>query len=276
MLERLKYKNHLNEVIDFGKDGIFVNTNDLHDYEWTVTKKSDRIAAFSKGITTKKLPVVIICDTEENGIEARNRLMEAVEKDVLAFSPGQIILGDYLFKCYVTKSEKKNYLATKRLMEVTLTLTSDFPYWIKEKTFSFKKYSTGESGDGTGIDYPYAHPFDYTKNITSTEIANNHFVASNFKMIIYGACDIPTVIINGHIYKVDCTINEGEYLTIDSTAKKIFKTGLTGEITNLFSRRNRESYIFEKIPVGTNNVAWSGDFGFDIILMEERSEPKWT
>jgi phage-related protein len=275
MLERLKYKNHLNEAIDFGKDGIFVNINDLHDYEWTITKKSDKIAAFSRGVTTKKLPIVIICDTEENGTAARNKLMEVVEKDVLAFSPGQIILGDYHFKCYVTKSEKKNYLATKRLMEVTLTLTSDFPYWIKEKTFSFGA-SAATAPLGNGLDYPHGYPFDYTKNATSTEIINNHFVAANFKMIIYGAVDIPTVVINDHIYKVNCTINEGEYLTIDSAAKKIFKTGMTGEITNLFSRRNRESYVFEKIPVGVNAVSWSGEFGFDIILMEERSEPKWT
>ena len=31
MLEQLKYKNHLNEVFEFGKDGIFVDTNDVWD-----------------------------------------------------------------------------------------------------------------------------------------------------------------------------------------------------------------------------------------------------
>ena len=33
MLEQLKYKNHQNEVFEFGKDGIFVEANELHDYE---------------------------------------------------------------------------------------------------------------------------------------------------------------------------------------------------------------------------------------------------
>lgn len=275
MLERLKYKNHLNEVIDFGKDGIFVNTNDLHDYEWTVTKKNNKIAAFSKGVSNRKLPITIICDTEGKGIAARNKLMEMVEKDVLAFSPGQIILGDYLFKCYVTKSEKKNYLATKRLMEVTLTLTSDFPFWIKEKTFSFGVSSnpgiiTGEE------DYPFDYPFDYLESSSSSPINNSNFVASNFRLLIYGACTSPAIIIGNHTYKVNCTVNAGEYLTIDSTTKQIFITGIDGTITNVFNLRDRDSYIFEKIPVGASTVAWGGGYGFDLILLEERSEPKWT
>ena len=67
----------------------------------------------------------------------RNKLMEVVEKDVLAMKHGKIIIGDYYFKCFVTKSQKKNYLTTKRWMELTLTLTTDFPYWVKESTTSF-------------------------------------------------------------------------------------------------------------------------------------------
>lgn len=274
MLERLKYRNHLSEVIDFGKDGIFLNTSDLHDYEWTVTKKNNMIAAFNRGVVTRKLPVVIICDTEEKGVAARNRLMEVVEKDVLAFSPGQIILGDYFFKCFVTKSEKKGYLTSKRLMELTLTLTSDFPFWVKEKTFPFGVASNaGTSGEE---DYPFDYPFDYLESSSSSSVNNTNFVASNFRLRIYGACVNPAIIIGNHTYKVNCTVNAGEYLAIDSTTKQIYITGIDGTITNVFNLRDRGSYIFEKIPVGLVTVAWGGSFGFDLILLEERSEPKWT
>ena len=48
MLESLKYKNHLGEIIDFGKDGLFVNASDLHDYAWAVTSKGKRIAALTR------------------------------------------------------------------------------------------------------------------------------------------------------------------------------------------------------------------------------------
>ena len=67
-----------------------------------------------------------------------------------------------------------------------------------------------------------------------------------------------------------------EDLTIESTAKKIFVTRNDGSVVNHFNDRNKQSYVFEKIPAGMNDVTWDGDFGFDIILMEERSEPKWT
>jgi phage-related protein len=75
---------------------------------------------------------------------------------------------------------------------------------------------------------------------------------------------------------VNCTVGANEYLTIDSSAKKVFLTAQDGTITNMFNNRNRDSYVFEKIPTGQNVVSWNGGFGFDIILLEERSEPKWT
>ena len=111
---------------------------------------------------------------------------------------------------------------------------------------------------------------------SSSPINNTNFVASNFKLRIYGACINPAIIIGDHTYKVNCTVNAGEYLTIDSTTKKIYVTGTDGTVTNVFSQRDRESYIFEKIPVGMVTVAWGGGYGFDLILLEERSEPKWT
>ena len=77
------------------------------------------------------------------------------------------------------------------------------------------------------------------------------------------------------MYQVDCEVGEGEYLTVDSTTKKIFVTKNDGTIVNCFNSRNKNSYIFEKIPSGNNAVTWSGEYGFDVILMEERSEPKW-
>lgn len=275
MLEQLKYKNHVNEVFEFGKDGIFVNTNDLHDYEWTVTKKGNRIVALNRDVSKRQLPVIIICDTEAKGIAARNRLLEVVEKDVLAMKHGQIILGDYYFKCFVTKSQKKNYLSTKRWMEVTLTLTTDFPYWVKEETFIFRKLGEG-GGDGKNLDFSFDFPHDYFSGFENKQMHNTGFVGANFKMILYGPCKNPSVMVADHTYQVNCEVGSGEYLTIDSAAKKIYLTAVDGTTTNVFNLRNKDSYIFEKIPPGNNLVTWEGDFGVDITLLEERSEPKWT
>lgn len=276
MLEQLKYKNHVNEVFEFGKDGIFVNTNDMHDYEWNVTKKNNKIASLDYAVTKRKLPIIIICDTEEKGFAARNKLLEITEKDVLAMQHGRIIIGDYYFKCYVTKSEKKNYLTSRRYMELTLTLTTDFPYWIKESSLTFGAAKEEEITNTSGfLDYLFEYPFDYSNRTINRTLDNTGFVASNFRMIIYGVCSNPTINIANHTYKVNCTVGEGEYLTIDSSSKKIILTANDGTQTNVFKNRDKDSYIFEKIPVGSNAVTWDGDFGFDIILLEERSEPKW-
>ena len=42
MLEQLRYVNHLGEVIEFGKKGLFANSNDLRDYEWTYDSDRSR------------------------------------------------------------------------------------------------------------------------------------------------------------------------------------------------------------------------------------------
>lgn len=272
MFERLKYKNHINEVVDFGVHGVYVNTSDLHDYEWKVTSKGNKISSVNRGVQSRKLPVIIMCNTEEEGIAARNKLFETFEKDVLAMKHGHIIVGNYYFKCYVTKSTKSDYQGSKRYMRLTLTLSSDYPYWVKENTRSFG--TTNITGEG--IDYPHDYAFDYLTDIASTTLNNPSFVASNFKLIVYGACSNPTIIIADHTYQVNCDVGESEYLTIDSTTKKIFVTKNDGTIVNCFNGRNKDSYIFEKIQPGQNSVTWAGDFGFDMILMEERSEPKWT
>jgi carbamate kinase len=71
-------------------------------------------------------------------------------------------------------------------------------------------------------------------------------------------------------------IASNEHVTIDSTTKTVILTKGNGEQVNLFNLRNKESYIFEKIPSGMSIVSASNDqIRFEITLLEERSEPKW-
>lgn len=278
MLEKLKYVNHLNEVFEFGKNGIYVNAKNLRTFEWKFAKKNNRISSFNRAIVSRKLPITIICASEAEGIAAKNRLHEITEKDVYAMKHGKIIIGDYYFKCFITQSQKNNYLINKRYMTATLTITSDLPVWVKETTKIFRNVSdvTKARSAAINLDYPHDYPFDYLSATNNGQINNTGFVDANFKLIIYGACSDPAVYIGDHVYQVNCDVGENEYLTIDSDAKKIYLTRNNGEIVNEFHQRNRESYIFKKIPAGMNSVSWNGDFGFDIVLLEERSEPKWT
>lgn len=220
----------------------------------------------------KTIPVVIKCDSEKEGIEIRNQLFETLEKDVLATKHGKIVIGDYYMKCFAIASTKSSYLMNDNYMVVNLKITTDFPYWIKETTMTF-----GIMGQnvGTNLDFKRDAPWDYTSNLLGNSLNNTSFVETDFRLTIHGICNKPCVTIGGHEYSVNVLLQEGEYLTIDSVEKTIVLTRADGTTENCFKHRNKDSYVFKKIPSGMSNVATSGSFIFDIVLLEERSEPKW-
>ena len=273
MIEQLKYVNHRGDVLEFGNGKLFVNENDLRDFAWDITSKNDKISGFSKGIVKKAIPIVLKCSTEEEGIALRNQLFEIFEKDVIAVSHGKFIIGDYYLKCFITECEKSNYLLSKNFMTLKVTVATDQPYWVKETKTTFGHH---EGSSGGNLDYNNDFPMDYSSNLIGIALNNPDFVPSNFKIRIYGACENPTVTIAGHDYSVNARVAANEYLDIDSIGKTIMLTKSDGTKDNYFNYRNRDSYIFEKIPSGISNVSRSSGFKFEITLLEERGEPKWT
>lgn len=283
MYETLTYVNHMNESVDVGKDNkIFVNENDLHDYEWEAVSEGTTISGFEKKITQKNLPLRIIgADIDEKN-EILDNLFKLGEKDVLTMKYGKIIVGDYYLKCFVTASKKKNYLKKAlKYSEDEITITTDYPWWVRELKYS---YVVGDVPPPEGeivttkrnLDYNFDYPIDYLSNRGSRALFNGSIVDSNFKLIMYGPCVNPQIKISGHVYQVNVTLIATEYVVVDSVTKTITKHNYDGTDSNAFSLRNRESYIFERIPAGTNMILWDGTFRFDIILYDERSEPAWT
>ena len=272
MLEVIKYINHMNETLEFGANGLYVNENDLRNFAWEITSKNDRISGFKKGIVSKTIPIVLKCVSEKEGISLKNRLFEVFEKDVLAVKHGKIIIGDYYLKCFVTESVKSEYLINKSYLRITVKVSTDFPYWIKETASTF---NYGNDTAGLDLDFNRDHPYDYTSNLLGKQLVNSNFVNSNFRINIYGACENPRITVAGHKYEVSASVEMNEYLTIDSVSKTVILTHADGTQENLFNKRNKFSYIFEKMPPGVSNVSASGSFAFDIVLLEERGEPKW-
>ncbi len=276
MLDKMTYTNHLSEKIVLGEMPYFANYSDLRDYSWNYTEANNRILSFNRKIRKYKLPVIIMCETEEEGFQRRNALFEIMEKDVLAGQYGTLQIGDYKLQCYVRESAKGEYLSSKKHMQVTLSIVTDRPYWTKEKTYVFNAANTGAGNNDSHLDFSYDFPYDYADSLNTTGFTNGNFVQTNFKLAIYGACTNPKVLINGHAYEVFTQVEAGQVLVIDSIEKTVQLTRTTGETVNLFSLRNKESYIFEKIPAGDCSVGQSENFCFDLTLIEERSEPKWT
>ena len=94
-------------------------------------------------------------------------------------------------------------------------------------------------------------------------------------MILYGPCTDPRIVIAGQIYEVKTKIKEGEYLVIQSREGLVYRVTQDGEQVNEFANKNNEYPLFAKIPPGSSTVSWSGDYGWEITLYIERSEPRW-
>ena len=53
------------------------------------------------------------------------------------------------------------------------------------------------------------------------------------------------------------------------------KVAVNGERESVFNNRAKKKSIFKKVPPGRQEIVWSGTFDFDLLIYEERSEPKW-
>ena len=276
MLDNFIFENHLGQRFIGLNQGVYLNYNNLRDYSWNYDTINSRISRFYKGITNRKLPLIICCDSEQEAIKVKNRMMELAEVDIEARLPGKVYIGDYYTNGYITGSKKTQYLINKRLCYIELTLTSDDPAWYREQTYSFTPGMDSGGSVSGGIDYPYDYPYDFGAPLTSRNITCGSVSDSGFRIRIYGATVDPAIIVGGHTYAINGTIGVGESLLIDSLNKTITLTTDTGAKVNWFDKRGREQYIFEPIPTGVHLVSWTGSFGFDLTVIEKRSEPRWT
>lgn len=276
MLDKFIFENHLGQRFEGLPNGVYLNSSELRDYSWSYDTINNRISRFYMETKERTIPLVVKCKSDEEAISVMNRLHELAEADIQARIPGKIVAGDYFTNGYITASSKSNYLITKQLCNIELTMTSEDPAWYKEHTYVFLPNSGNSVGVGGGADYPYDYPYDYALSMSGHKIVCDSIGSSAFKLKIYGEATNPVVIIGGHVYTVNGIIGKGETLLIDSLTKTITLTTATGGKINWFDKRGREAYIFEPIPAGQSTVTWSGTFGFDLTVVEKRSEPKWT
>lgn len=264
---KMKYINHYGEEINFGEKGLYINESDLHDYEWSYDIVNKKVVNLDN--ETKK-PKIDVFATGEDRREIANHFFEVINKDVLENEAGRIVIGDYYLEGYFVAKENSKYSSGK-VIKMTLTYVAPNK-WMKKTKFS---YMPEESTTLEGLDYPHDYPHDYKMHRSTKPIVNDGYRPCDFEIVFYGAQETPTIIINGHTYQVYTTLQAGEYLIVNSLEKTIRKVLNDGTIQNVFNRRNKDSYIFEKIAVGKATVIRDTDARLDITLIEQRSEPKW-
>lgn len=271
----IRYVNSEGVEVILNKEPYKVLMSDLTDYDNVEIESNGKIAGFVKEITERKLNIDIISSSKETTQELCNKLNAVFEKDIYNDVAGKIYINDYYMRCFI-KSCKKSKRGNGVIRSYEYTLITDYPFWIKETTYQYLaeppeavKYTDLE----TGIMFP-EFPFDFAPVRGEKILGNQSFTDSNFIMTIYGFVESPQVSIAGHPYRVETTVYEGERLVIDSKKGTVKKIGRLGEVVDCYNARQKDYSVFEKIPAGLNVFQWSGGFGIDITLLDERSEPK--
>lgn len=270
---KIKYVNHENQSFvlgDFdGKSGTLVNENDLRSYSWGYSAQYNKLRSFYKDASTKTIGVRVF---GANSLKIANDIYAIIEKDVIALEEGRLYYGDYYIKGYFYAMDSP----TKKqdVLSFNLGFVSAFPYWLKDSDRFRFGFDAGV-GQGEFLDYPHGYDYDYSQQMSTTKINNTNFTDTDFKMTIFGEAVNPTVYIDNHMYRVNVTMqNASDSLVIDSLNKTI-TLNENGNIINLFDERERESYIFEKLPSGELSVSWDSHLKIEVVLIEKRSEPKW-
>lgn len=272
--KKSKYVSIDGTVIEFRKNKIYLGLSNLRDFAWTPRVSNNRITGFDAEILAQKsVPIYI----EGRNFELRNFVFETFEKDVLykkanpkTKKSGKLFIGDYYICGFFIANTNSPYLNHSRYLkrEMTFVATSR---WIREQRFTY--IADEERIEIPGHDYPFDFPIDFGSRYIVPKFENNALVSSKFKLTINGPVCSPIIYINDNPYNVDVVVEPGETLTIDSFNKEIYITKANGKTQNCFAFRSNG--IFEAIVSGKGKIVYSNDCNIELIIYDERSEPKW-
>lgn len=283
-MDKVKYINSQGEEIALDALPYIMTTSDLRDYAWSYSTKNDynpQIFSFNRSMVKKSVSIAVVADTKEHYNRYCNKLLEVFEKDIYSLKQGRIVFNDdYYMECYVIARKVGTWFPGNNAIVNEFTIVSETGRWYKDvvKTFGSSYVSGGGSADvTTPKNYPNDYPYDYAPSSDVNRLVSDSFVPFDFEIVFHGACDNPTVIAGNHVYRVYTTLEDGEYLTVNSVQKTIKKTKVNGEEVNEFYLRDRDNYIFEKMKAtdGKTLVETQDNCVVSIRAFTERSEPKW-
>ena len=281
MSKGIYYENSAGTIIRLDGANLRVLEDDLRNFEWdyTLTNKpsgyGSRVNKFTRSAKEKEISLVVRGKTREECLSALNALHAACEVDFSSTSPGRLWLdGQYLI-CYMgVGSEKTDWNGGFHWLKKNLTLLAVFPFWYTEVIQQFRAGEVDASPYGKK--YNGRYPYQYGTGYSNQTLYNTHYAATPAVITIYGPCDDPQIYIGGNLYGISgASAATDERIILDQVERSIYRVAANGSKTNLFDYRVKTSDPFAYIQPGDISVQFSGEFGFDIKLMQQRSEPKW-
>lgn len=282
-MQIMKYVNSEGREIDLSKPPyIGEQSNDLLSYRWTyqtMGQAVQKIVSFEKSMVEKKFHVVVSGNDEDDYYDNLEKFLQLTDVDINNKSMGRLYIGEYYLEGYIFANNKpKKYLGTNKTL-IECEIVCERGNWQKDVLYSYRAvggYEGEQQYTGSGIEYPYDYPYDYSAPFGKATIATEAYLDTDFELTFYGAMQRPKITIGGNIYEfIDCPISADEYIKVNSQKKTALLYRQNGEVENIFKKRNKEHYIYQKIKGGGNVVLLDNDLNVDIRLFIERSEPKW-
>lgn len=271
----LKYKSGTSgECIDLSSRKIkaHVKTAGFYDSGWEVEEIEEKIGCKVGGFRKKAKVFELVLDfigTKEEREEEANHLFETTEADIINKVIGKLIYNGYEIQCYIIENKYVGKTERTRVVRREVKVYAPYPFWIKKKEYIFK-YSDITSTNNKN--YPLKYPYRYANGMKIVNVQNDAIDSAHFILRLYGPAVNPMITIAGNPYTVHAVVEAGEYIEINSLEKTVIKKMVTGTEVNLFHYKGKK--LFRKILPG-QHVVQCGSFDFDLIIFEERSEPRW-
>lgn len=274
MSKQARYISSNGETVELDGPTTWIGTaEELLSDEWSYTLGYREISG-------------VIREAKERNVEAyfrdneqANRLRQLANYDVLHQTPGTIEAKGMVQRAYIV-AHTPSEISRKHHKE-TLTVVLLDGFWGKWETQEF--WPLENDSDTDYLDLPTDVEFDVMPPSQTSSITNNSKIPAPFKLVIYGPCVNPYIVIGNNRYEVLTSVPDGARIEVDSQnfPRSITLISSTGDKTDLFDKGTRGSgegsgeYIFEPIAPGLNKANWSGSFGFTLSWLEQDGAPAW-
>lgn len=275
----IRYVNSNGTDLTLNSGNYLISAHDLRDFAWEYTASNrpngygGRVQ-FKRPVQEKTINIGIRGSTAAAFEANAAALIALTEVDILNGKPGKLYLGEQYLTCYLSTSSAVNYHSRRgNWVSKSLTIVVTEPFWHIETNQRFLLGAPASVANPKN--YTGRYPYRYIASTSSGVLTNSHYAASPIIITIYDAAVNPSVTIGGKIYAVNATIGAGQRIIVNQLERTIVSMTSSGSTTSLFDYRDKTNDIFEYIAPGNNTVIYTGDFTFDITVIQQRSEPTW-
>lgn len=276
---RIRYVSPSGETLNLSGGGIDASAASLPSWQLEAIEINNKVAGLTRKLPEYEIPLIVVADTPQAGIDAKNAIYNIPARDRANKTPGRLYLNEWYMTGYIKASTPDNFWQLKRAAQYVLTFVATNPKWTLETTFH-----AGGRTDVTDkwLNFPYDFAYDLGGTSEVDTVENGGYTDSPAKIRMYGAAVNPFVTIAGNTYQANVTLGLGDYLELDgvtSTATVYRNNGATENAFPMLQGEyvlNSGSYAFQPIPVGTSEVQWPGSYDVDVVVYEQRDEPRWS